>query len=209
LLLRTSALFDVCRAHFAGYVYVHIHTYTYTYIYIYKAPHHTYLYTHVFVYIPHITFTRAVRDSFTCVASLTHTCDMTHSLVLTHTCDMTHSLKSLDSSKCVTELIHMCDTTHRNLIARKLLPRGGLWVVPYEELGERGPPLKNKPIFGTKLGLFYRRCPRPPGSSFGNHPKRKPFRGGGFFRSKSIRICYGKDAKSYPFCVSLDKKWNQ
>jgi len=43
-----------------------------------------------------------------------------------------------------------------------------------EEPGGRVPSLKKNPSFPPKLGLFFREGPHPPGSSFGNHPKRKP-----------------------------------
>ena len=50
------------------------------------------------------------NDSFICVKWLIHMRDMTHSYVwhdsLTHMCDMTHSLIRL------TLLVHMCDMTH-------------------------------------------------------------------------------------------------
>jgi len=38
--------------------------------------------------------------------------------------------------------------------------------------GGRGPPLKDKPKFSPKLGLFFKEGPRPTGSWFGNDPTK-------------------------------------
>jgi len=56
-------------------------------------------------------------------------------------------------------------------------------------------PLKNNPNLLGKLGLFSRGGPLPLGTSFGNHPKRKPPRGGVSFdqlaRNSEERLATG------------------
>jgi len=56
-------------------------------------------------------------------------------------------------------------------------------MFPDQEPGGRGPPLENHPQNWSIWGWFFRGGPLLPGSWFGNHPTKKPPRGGGFFRS--------------------------
>jgi len=72
---------------------------------------------------------------------------------------------------------------------KKPLP-GGFppWVISNKEPGRRGPPTKNKPIFLNKIAVVLERGPLPPGSSFGNHPRRKPPQWGGFLSIKVTQL---------------------
>jgi len=62
-------------------------------------------------------------------------------------------------------------------------PPGGVFFVgcfQMKSLGEEDPPWKTNPTIDQFRGLFSVGVPLPPGSWFGNHPKRKPPWGGGY-----------------------------
>jgi len=62
---------------------------------------------------------------------------------------------------------------------------GGSWI---KEPGGRRPHLKNKLNYPKKMGLFFKgdHGPLPPVWWLGNHPTKKPSRGGGFLSIKLV-----------------------